>query len=516
MSRLPLPKGGAECPSEMRMCNIQQFEMLHLTSQEIQRATRRDPILQKVLSYCMRGWPSSVGKSLRVYHTKMAELSVEDGCLLWGGRVIIPVSLKKVVLSELHKEHMGVSRMKALARSHVWWHGLDQDIEALAKSCQACLAVKQSPAKAPLHPWTWPSRPWQRLHVDFAGPFLNQSYFIVVDAHSKWAEVVEMTKTTTAKTITALRHLFAVHGIPEQIVSDNGPQFVSSDFEEFTRGNGIRHTRSSPYHPASNGEAERFVRTFKEAMKVGKSDGLSLSHRLDNFLLTYRTTPHTTTGSPPCELLMGRSLRTRWDFLKPDVGRRVRRSQWKQQERQNHARLRVLEVGQSVVAKNFRSGPAWIPGVIVEQLGPVTYLVDVSDGRMWKRHVDHVKEYMPQCPSPESDDMENDVSFPTSSQIPAPETVILPQDSGSGEVVDPAPDMIPLAAEGSPPSLSRTFDHPSSSLPRTSDHPSSSLPRTFDHPSSSTPIVGTPPSVTRKLYPGRSRSRPEYFHDQKW
>ena len=127
---------------------------------------------------------------------------------------------------------------------------------------------------------------------------------------SKWAEVMIMPQTTAVRTIAALRYLFSVHGLPEEIVSDNGPQFVSSEFEEFTKKNGIRHTLSSPYHPASNGEAERFVRTFKEAMKAGKNDGLTLQHRLASFLLTYRTTPHstTTTGTPPCELLMGRSF----------------------------------------------------------------------------------------------------------------------------------------------------------------------------------------------------------------
>ena len=126
----------------------------------------------------------------------------------------------------------------------------------MARSCRTCLAVKQAPANAPLHPWAWPSQPWQRLHIDFAGPFLDKSFFIVVDAHSKWAEVLEMCQTTTAKTIETLRHLFAIHAIPEQIVSDNGPQFTPADFKDFTRTNGIKHYCSSPYHPASNGEAE--------------------------------------------------------------------------------------------------------------------------------------------------------------------------------------------------------------------------------------------------------------------
>ena len=145
---------------------------------------------------------------------------------------------------------------------------MDKDIEAMARSCSKCVAVKQAPPKAPLHPWEWPSRPWQRLHVDYAGPFMIKSFLVVVDAHSKWAEVVEMHQTTTERTVMALRHLFATHGIPEQIVSDNGPQFASSDFAKFAESNGIKHTFSSPYHPASNGEAERFVRTFKEASYV--------------------------------------------------------------------------------------------------------------------------------------------------------------------------------------------------------------------------------------------------------
>ena len=109
-----------------------------------------------------------------------------------------------------------------------------------------------------MHPW--PAKPWQRVHIDFAGPFCQKMYLLAVDAHSKWPEVFEMTQTTTAKTITVLRHLFASYGLPEQVVSDNGPQFTSSDFASFLQANGVKHIRSAPYHPSSNGIAERFVR----------------------------------------------------------------------------------------------------------------------------------------------------------------------------------------------------------------------------------------------------------------
>ena len=104
---------------------------------------------------------------------------------------------------------MGISKMKAMARGLIWWPGIDKEIENLGKTCHDCLAVKQSPPKAPLQPWIWPSRPWQRLHIDFAGPFINKNFLIVVDAHSKWAEVSRVCHicTTTSKTIKVLRNL---------------------------------------------------------------------------------------------------------------------------------------------------------------------------------------------------------------------------------------------------------------------------------------------------------------------
>ena len=117
--------------------------------------------------------------------------------------------------------------MKSLVRSHLWWPGLDFDLEKLAKSCTACLSVKHAPAAAPLRSWVWPSKPWQRLHIDFAGPFMNRMFVLLVDAHSKWGEVIDMAKsTTTTNSVAALRHLFAAYGLTEQVVSDNGPLHV--------------------------------------------------------------------------------------------------------------------------------------------------------------------------------------------------------------------------------------------------------------------------------------------------
>ncbi len=160
------------------------------------------------------------------------------------------------------------------------------------------------PAVAPLHPWLWPAKPWQRIHIDYAGPVEGKMMLVVVDAHSKWPEVISMTSSTSQATIRALRGLFASYGLPQQLVSDNGPQFTSDEFTVFLKRNGVKHLLSSPYHPSTNGLAERFVRTLKSAMK--NSDIKDPHQRLMDFLLSYHTTPHSTTGSPPCELFMQR------------------------------------------------------------------------------------------------------------------------------------------------------------------------------------------------------------------
>ena len=108
---------------------------------------------------------------------------------MWGIRVIIPKSLQASLLKDIHQGHPGISKMKSLARSHFWWPGLDSDLEHLAKSCQSCQAVKQAPPAAHLQPWTWPAKPWERVHIDFAGPFLSKMFLVATDAHSKWNSI---------------------------------------------------------------------------------------------------------------------------------------------------------------------------------------------------------------------------------------------------------------------------------------------------------------------------------------
>lgn len=156
--------------------------------------------------------------------------------------------------------------------------------------------------------------PWKRILVDFTGPVLALMFLIVVDAHSKWMEVIPMSTTTTEKTLEVLHNLFTSYGLPEQLVSDNDPQFTSSELELCMRENGIKHIKSSPYHLASNGEAERFVQTFKHALKAAKNDPGSLNTKLARFLLAYRNTTNATTGVSPADLFLKHPLRTRLDL----------------------------------------------------------------------------------------------------------------------------------------------------------------------------------------------------------
>ncbi len=196
-------------------------------------------------------------------------------------RVVIPSKYRKWLLTELHSGHIGIVRMKTLARGRVWWPNIDKSIEEMCKKCSPCQSIHKTPPRYPIHPWKWPDRPWERIHIDFAGPFLNKMFLIVVDARSKWLEVFPMNTATSHQTIQSLRHLFTSYGLPNQLVSDNGSQFTSYEFQSFLRRNGVRHIRVPPYHPSSNGEAERFVQTFKQSMRAAKKDHGTLQEKLD-------------------------------------------------------------------------------------------------------------------------------------------------------------------------------------------------------------------------------------------
>ncbi|XP_039620150.1 uncharacterized protein K02A2.6-like [Polypterus senegalus] len=271
-------------------------------------------------------------------------------------------------------------------------------------------------------------------------------YLVVVDAHSKWPEVQLMDSVTTSKTVHVMRTLFSRYGIPEVLVSDNGPQFISDEFAYFMKTNHIKHIRSAPYHPATNGLAERFVQTFKQALKASKGSAL-VQQRLDTFLLSYRNTPHATTQESPAMLFMGRKLRSRLDVLKPNVASTVSQSQDVQLLHSNR-KSRQFNVGDPVLVRDYRRGEKWTPGVVTSQLGPVSYSVKVGNAEDWKRHADQLllnraNESVPQATQPEETPSSNLVTMsPVTLENNTVDAGHNP--TGVGSVI---PDMVPQTSE---------------------------------------------------------------------
>ena len=251
-----------DCHASLSHCCIrvhQPWPTKDTTIDDEDECYRQDPILAKVLRYIKQGWPIVVPEHLKPYWTRRTEIIVEDDCLMWGIHVIVPKKLQSAVLQELHQTHLGIVRMKKVAGSYVWWINIDKDIEHLVKNCRHCQVVQKVPPVAPLYPWIWPSEPWRWIHVDFAGPFCGRTFLLVVDSYSKRPEIIQMKTTTTTATILQLCKLFSVYGLPEQLVSDNGQRFSSSEFAEFLWKNGVKHIKSAPYHPSSNGAVEWFI-----------------------------------------------------------------------------------------------------------------------------------------------------------------------------------------------------------------------------------------------------------------
>lgn len=346
LSRLPLAT--KTVVSENRVHFIDQ---LPVTAARVKLSTSKDPLLSKVCFYTVNGWPRNIDDAFVPFKHRAESLSIEDGCLLMGFRVVIPAELRSIILTELHSDHVGVVRMKAVARSVVWWPGIDESIEILAKNCNACQMNQNVPTEAPLHPWPVADGPWERVHIDYAEKD-GKTFLLGIDSYTRWPEICQVPNATSSKTIECMRSWFAAYGLPKVIVSDNGPQFKSVEFEEFLKKNGVKHILTPPYHSASNGMAERLVKSFKSSF--AKNSNLSATQKVQNFLFSYRNTPHCTTGVPPSELFLKRTVRTRLSLVKPSVSDNIRMNQSSQKRHDDKYKkpFRVLEENEKVLVRN--------------------------------------------------------------------------------------------------------------------------------------------------------------------
>ena len=390
-----------------------QLNCLPLSAERVKEETEKDALLSQVLHKINQGWPStrkSLAKELYPYFDRKLQLTVHNGCILYSHRVVIPPSLQQPILAEIHEGHMGIVRMKSLARMHVWWPKIDEHIEAHANRCISCQENSREPTKAPVHKWENPKEPWTRLHIDFAGPFEGCMWLIVIDAATKSPEVIKMNNNTTAEqTIEVLRSLFSRLGLPSQIVSDNGPQFTSEAYQKFCINNGIRLTLTAPYHPRSNGEAERFVQTFKNAIRRAKTVGIQKA--FCQFLLKYCTTPHPSTRETPSKLMFGREIKTRLQLLHPNELEETH------QKTAAKVHTRQFKCDDKVWVRIYSGKSKWIAGKITAITGPVSYKVEVH-GRIQRRHIDQLRKRLvdtDQFPPKDVDTSDRFLSFPSNS-----------------------------------------------------------------------------------------------------
>ena len=193
-SRLPLPETPTDVPIPGETVLVLDMLLsLPVTVEQIRQWTTHDPILSRVRTLVQQGWQDTNDANLKPFQKRKNELSLHDGCVLWGSRVVVPPQGRNKIKQELHEGHPGATRMKALARSFVWWPQIDRDLEELVKRCEDCQCFRNQPPVAPLQQWEWPEKPWVRVHADYAGPFLSRQFLILVDAHSKWMEVKAVT-----------------------------------------------------------------------------------------------------------------------------------------------------------------------------------------------------------------------------------------------------------------------------------------------------------------------------------
>ena len=364
-------------------------EQLPVTADTIRKYTEKDPVLRKVCYYVVNGWPYNLDKEVIAFKHRSDTLSIERGCLISGYRVVIPPDLRENILTELHGDHVGIVRMKAQARSLVWWPNIDSDIEIKGKQCLTCQLNQSNPVTAPLHPWPVADGPWERIHIDYAEK-CGKTYLLGIDSYSRWPEICLVKYNSTATmTIECMRSWFASYGLPKYVVSDNGPQFTSAEFTSFLRNNGVKHILTPPYHSASNGMAERLVRSFKASLN--KNNSINIVHQIQNFLYSYRTTPHSATEVTPAELFLKRQVRTRLSLVKPNQ-RDINISK-QLKDKINHdstcrKQLREINANEKVLVRNALTN-LLEQGIVVERKSNVTYVVDVN-GRRILKHIDQI------------------------------------------------------------------------------------------------------------------------------
>ena len=406
LSALPVPGLEiVECHKSDGLAHL-AVDRLPLTACDIAKATREDPLYGRVLNAVRSGEFDVKDQTLRPFVSVRDSLHIDAGCIMIGSRVIIPSRQQSTLLFQLHHTHMGIVKMKSLAREYVWWPGMNKDIESLSAQCTYCAQYQRKPVPTPLTHWPWATRPMERLHIDFA-EFKGVQLFVVIDAYTKYIWTFVMGHdTTTPRTLRQLDSVFADRGLPTIIVSDNGPQFTSKLFANHMKVKNIKHVLTPPYHPASNGFAEVAVGIMKgQLKKMDTSSSLPLlQEAVTSILFQYRSTPHTSTGRTPFELMESNKARTTLSLVLPSMQRRNESRQ--QQKIRNRdcvvsSSLRIFENGETVLVFNTLTKKNDI-GKVHKKVGSNVYDVMIN-GRIKLVSADVMSKTVLKCDEPISD-----------------------------------------------------------------------------------------------------------------
>ncbi|UYV83322.1 K02A2.6-like, partial [Cordylochernes scorpioides] len=404
-----------------------------------------EPTLQNVAFYSKNGWPAKCQLSPleRSFYDVRDEIGEENGLLMRGLRVIIPSNMRKDVLNRIHAGHQGITKCRARAKDHVWWPGIGQEIQDMVKTCEKC--IENQPLKhEPLIPNDFPERPWQKVGMDLFH-YEGSEYLVVVDYFSRFIEVVRLTKLSSETVVDHCKAIFARHGIPDIVISDNGPQFrpsTTSAFTKFASEVGFRHITSSPKHPQSNGQAEAAVKIAKNLMKKNKDPVLAL--------MEYRATP-LANGLSPAELLFGRKIRTMVPCTSSSLTpKTVDQSKLKGEEEQRkmaqktafdrrHAATKKAELiaGEKVWVKDLR---AW--GSVLEKASaPRSYIVETPVGTYRRNSLLLASSQQQVDPSETSPDSElpTETEETPGNELPAEELQQLPAIAPEIKQLSPSP-----------------------------------------------------------------------------
>ena len=346
----------------------------------------------------MQGWPKNIKQvppELQPYWTFREELTIEDGLILKGTRIVIPNKQQQAILKQLHKGHLGLNKCKLRAKETVYWPGLNNELENLVLNCALCL--KYSTAKCKLEPslalgQEIPLYPWTKLATDIFH-FEGASYLLVVDYTSHYPVVHKLTSMTGQHIASQFKLICSEYGWPDTIVSDNGPCYTSEVFTNLMSEYNINHITSSPHYPQSNGLVEKYVQIVKNLFYKAKEEGKDLYQSL----MVYRNTPLSNNLQSPMQILASRSARS--DLPMSNAARKQKgldceqlRIKHKNEQMPSHD----LHLNQAVMYQD-PSDKRWYPATITRLCQePRSYLITTKQGVQYRKTQAHLKPYHPQ------------------------------------------------------------------------------------------------------------------------